>query len=169
LLDPRGNLYIADSYYGDSGRVRVVNPSGIITTFAGGGPPDLLGDGLPAARATLKAPTALAFDGAMNLYIADGGSSRIRQVLAKRPDMRVAPVSLSLTAPSGGAPVTQTVLVSGSITGLEFGVAINPAGKWLSVDVSADSTPRLLTLTADPGGIAPGSYSATVAITPSAG
>jgi uncharacterized protein (TIGR03437 family) len=165
-LDTSGNLYIADSYNGDAGSVRVVSPSGIIATLAGGGPSDRLGDGMPAAQATLKAPTALAFDSSLNLYVADGGTNRIRQILANRPVLQVALASLSLAAPSGGAPVTGTISVTGTITGLEFGVSINSAGKWLSADLTADSTPRLLTLTADPGGLAPGSYFATVSITP---
>jgi hypothetical protein len=144
----------------------VVSPSGIITTLAGGGPRDRLGDGLPAPQATLRVPAALAFDSSLNLYVADGGTNRIRQILATRPTMRVAPASLSLAAPSGGAPVTGTISVTGSISGLEFKVSISSAGKWLSADLTADSTPRLLTLTADPGGLASGSYSATVSITP---
>jgi sugar lactone lactonase YvrE len=68
--DDAGNLYIASQF---GHRVRRVDPSGQITSFAGrgattfsGGP----GDGGPAAQAALNYPTAIAFhDG--NLYILD--------------------------------------------------------------------------------------------------
>jgi uncharacterized protein (TIGR03437 family) len=170
LLDAAGNLYIAESYYGTAGRVRLVSPSGLITTFAGGGPPDQLGDGLPATQATLKAPTALALDSFSNLYVADAGSSRIRKVLANPPTVQVAPASVSFTAPSGGAPVSGTFLVTSAVTGLRFTVSINQGGAaWLSADVTTDATPRVVTLTADPADIPSGTYSAVVSIVPVGG
>ena len=169
-LDENGNLYIAENYNGVTGRVRVVNfSSGIITTLAGGGPLDQLGDGLPALRATLKIPVALAFDSSLNLYVADGGSNRVREILANRPLLQVARDNLSFSAPSGGAQVTQTVAVTSSISGLEFDVSINASGNWLNAESTVGSTPRLLMLTADPTGLAPGSYTAVVSIIPRAG
>ena len=169
-LDPNGNLYIAESYFSNYGRVRKVDPStGTITTVAGGGPPDQLGDGLPAPRATLKVPVGLAFDSSANLYLADGGSNRIREIVANPPALQVAPTSVSFSAPSGSAPVTQTFAVTSSISGLEFSVSINGSGGWLSAESSVGSTPRLLTLTADPSGVPPGAYSAVVSIRPGAG
>ena len=79
-LDSAGNLYIADS---TDNRVRMVtNATGIITTFAGDGTfAPFGGDGGLATSATVRSPHALAFDGAGNLYIADG-NSRIRKVTA---------------------------------------------------------------------------------------
>jgi sugar lactone lactonase YvrE len=67
-LDSSGNLYIADGT-----RVRRVDTSGIITTFAGNGGPATSdsGDGGPAIDASIAA-TDIAFDAAQNLYILDG-------------------------------------------------------------------------------------------------
>ncbi len=79
-LDSAGNLYIADT---NERVVRKITAStGIITTFAGNGSYGAAGDGGPATSAALIAPFALAFDGAGNLYIADGYGGRIRKVAA---------------------------------------------------------------------------------------
>ena len=75
-LDTAGNLFIAD--WGNS-RVRKINfTTGIIATVAGGGA-GALGDGGPAAAATVGGNlTGLAVDAGGNLYIAT--DSRIRKV-----------------------------------------------------------------------------------------
>ncbi|UCG11003.1 MAG: hypothetical protein JSU72_10540, partial [Deltaproteobacteria bacterium] len=74
--DESGNLYIATGP-----RIRKVDTSGIITTFAGGGSPvDGLGDGGPAIDARLDSPYGLAVDAAGNLYITDAYQHRIRKV-----------------------------------------------------------------------------------------
>ncbi len=74
-VDTAGNLYITDEV---NHRVRKVTPDGIISTFAGGGLFSLLGDGGPAAKSGLPAPTSVAVDSAGNVYIVDG--LRIRKV-----------------------------------------------------------------------------------------
>ena len=92
-LDGAGNLYIADSLHN---RIRMVCAgassatiqgascagAGIITTIAGSGTPSYLGDGGPAASATLSAPGGVALDGAGNLFIADSGNNVIRMIAA---------------------------------------------------------------------------------------
>ena len=77
VADGIGNLYIADRY---SHRIRKVDSSGIITTFAGTGESGFSGDGDRAVQAQLRAPTDLALDGADNLYITDTGNRRVRKV-----------------------------------------------------------------------------------------
>ena len=75
--DGAGNLYIADSNHH---RVRRVDAAGTITTVAGRGERGYSGDGGPAVRGQLNLPFAVAADGAGNLYVADSGNHRIRQV-----------------------------------------------------------------------------------------
>jgi sugar lactone lactonase YvrE len=68
--DEAGNVYIAAQF---AHRVRRVDPSGQITTFAGRGGTSYgrqIGDGGPASQAALTYPTGLAFGGG-NLYILD--------------------------------------------------------------------------------------------------
>ncbi|MBL8235034.1 MAG: hypothetical protein JNL98_41415, partial [Bryobacterales bacterium] len=79
-VDAQGNVYISDR---DNNRIRVVNTSGIVSTFAGTGVAGFLGDGGPAAQARLSRQTDLEFDSRNNLYVIDWGNSRIRRI---RPD-----------------------------------------------------------------------------------
>jgi len=83
-VDLRGNLYIADS---GNNRVRKVDVAGTITTVAGNGIRGYAGDGGPAAKAELAAPTGVAVDRSDNLYVADFLNNRIR-VIALEPPMR---------------------------------------------------------------------------------
>jgi adhesin/invasin len=76
-LDSAGNLYIADAY---NAKVRRVDPSGIITTYAGTGALGSGGDGGPAGEATFSQPYALAVDTAGNLYISDVADHKIRRI-----------------------------------------------------------------------------------------
>ena len=77
-VDGAGNLYIADS---GNNRIRKVDvATGTISTIAGTGEWGYSGDGGPAIEAQLRYPSAVAVDGAGNLYIADSGNNRIRKV-----------------------------------------------------------------------------------------
>ncbi len=76
-VDSAGNLYIADT---GNQRIRMVNPSGIITTIAGTGVFGYSGDSGPAVNAKLYSPAGVAVDGSGNLYIADRSNYRIRMV-----------------------------------------------------------------------------------------
>jgi hypothetical protein len=78
-LDYAGNLYIADS---GNNRVRVVNTSGNIATYAGNGTPAYLGDGGAATSAELYSPLGVACDPAGNVYIADARNYVVRKVNA---------------------------------------------------------------------------------------
>jgi sugar lactone lactonase YvrE len=77
-LDSAGDLFIADSH---NHRIREVSSAtGTIATIAGIGAPGFSGDGGPAKSAQLDRPTALAFDFAGNLYLADTNNHRVRRI-----------------------------------------------------------------------------------------
>ena len=163
-LDTNGNLYIADA---SNALVRVVSPSGTISTFAGSAlTPNDLGDGLLASQAELTYPEVLAFDLSGNLFIGDSGSYRVREVLAATPSMSVTPTNLSFTAPSGGALVTQTIAITSAVSGLTFRETVLMGANWLTADAAGNSTPLLVTVTADPGNLAPGTYMGVIQILP---
>lgn len=76
-IDAFGNVYISEL---GNNRIRKVNTSGIISTFAGTGVTGFSGDGGPAINAQLNSPTRIAIDGFGNVYIADNGNNRIRKI-----------------------------------------------------------------------------------------
>ena len=79
ILDPAGNLYIADT---GNNVVRKLATDGTITTVAGNGTQGFSGDGGLATQAMLNDPEGLGLDSAGNLYIADLNNQRIREVSA---------------------------------------------------------------------------------------
>jgi adhesin/invasin len=76
-VDAAGNLYLSDS---GNNRIRKVGPDGTITTVAGTGTAGFGGDNGLAVNAQLNQPTAIIFDPAGNLYIADSSNNRVRRV-----------------------------------------------------------------------------------------
>ncbi|HEV7536551.1 MAG TPA: hypothetical protein VGP90_13005, partial [Acidimicrobiia bacterium] len=87
-FDAAGNLYIADTF---NQVIRVVDPSGTISTVAGVAAPvaagsgdqcprHYSGDGGPALEAKLACPHSLAVSPAGHLVIADAANNRIREV-----------------------------------------------------------------------------------------
>ncbi len=79
--DRSGNVYISEQF---SNRVRKVDASGVISTFAGSGPitPEgaFAGDGGPATSARMFWPGSVAADRFGNVFIADSRNHRIRKV-----------------------------------------------------------------------------------------
>jgi uncharacterized protein (TIGR03437 family) len=94
-VDNAGNLFI-----GEPNHIRKVSPDGIISTFAGTdascsnlSPADCLGDDGPAIKAHLH-PTALVFDSAGNLLVADSGYQRVRRISPNGTITTVAGINL---------------------------------------------------------------------------
>jgi uncharacterized protein (TIGR03437 family) len=77
-FDPAANLYIADSY---DNRVRLVQSSGVIITFAGNGSTNGFGgEGDPAVSTPLFHPQGVLADTSGNVYIADSNHDRVIRV-----------------------------------------------------------------------------------------
>jgi hypothetical protein len=110
-VDGRGNVYIADSI--DS-RVRKVNPSGTITTFAGTGDWGFSGDGGSATSAMLSGPTDVTVDRQGNVYIADFINYRVRKVSAGGTITTIAGTGGSGYSGDGG-PATSARLIPTSV------------------------------------------------------
>src|SRR5207249_2752510 len=77
-IDAENNLYTADVW---AWRIRKVDPSGTITTVAGGGTKAANdADGRAATEATLVTPVSVAVDGSGSLFISERKNHRIRKV-----------------------------------------------------------------------------------------
>jgi sugar lactone lactonase YvrE len=76
VLDPSGNLYVADYY---NALIRKVTPAGVVTTVAGQTPHPGHADGA-AADATFCVPSGVVADAAGNLYVADTYNYVIRKI-----------------------------------------------------------------------------------------
>ncbi len=102
-FDAFGNAYIAD--YGNN-RVRKVNTSGIISTFAGMGfPQGYSGDGGPAINAKLDYPYGIAVDALGNVFISDFFNHRIRKVNPAGIISTVVGTGISGYGGDGGLPI----------------------------------------------------------------
>jgi sugar lactone lactonase YvrE len=113
-LDSSGNLYIADA---GSQRIRVVSAAtGNITTLAGNGTPGYSGDGGAAISAELDEPASVALDAAGNVYIADSGNFRIREVTASSGIINTIAGDGTNGFSGDGGPATSAAI--GDVTGI---------------------------------------------------
>jgi myo-inositol-hexaphosphate 3-phosphohydrolase len=76
-VDAGGNIYIADEL---NHRIRRVDTTGVIRTFAGTGVAGFSGDGGPATSARIRGPRGVAIDAAGRVLIGDTGNHAIRRV-----------------------------------------------------------------------------------------
>ena len=126
--DNNGNVYILDT---NSKTVRMVNPAGTISLYAGGGSPASgNGDGGTAIAAKFFNPTGLATDSNGNLFISDTGSYSVRRV---DKFGNISTYAGSTVGYSGdGGPATSAQLLS--VTG----IATDPAGNLYISDSGGD-------------------------------
>ena len=80
-IDAAGNIYIADA---NEFRIRVVSPTGIISTVAGSGHFGYVGDGGSALSAYLNFATGVAVNGS-GIYISDTGNNVVRMLNISSP------------------------------------------------------------------------------------
>jgi trimeric autotransporter adhesin len=127
-VDSYGTIFFAEGGIGSGTglakgdyRVWKVPASGVLLTVAGNGVPSFAGDGGPAINAQLNGATAMSMDGIGNLYIADAGNNRIRQV---NPDGRMS------TLLGNGTPgfTVEFGLPAGVLVNAPHGVVAEPGG-----------------------------------------
>ncbi len=128
-FDPAGNLFIGDS---NNKRVRMVNPSGIISTIAGTGAFGFSGDGGPATSAVLGFVDGVAVDGSGNVWFADASNLRIRHFTIGGNINTVAGNGLYRFTPNG-SPVSQLYLLG------PFGLAFDSKGDAIIADTDANA------------------------------
>jgi len=119
-VDTAGNVYIADDL---NNRIRVVSAStGNIQTSAGNGTCGFSGDGGPATAAMICCPYGVGTDTKGNVYIADTGNARIREVDPTQTIQTVVGTGSFAGYNGNGLPALQTNL------DVVYDVVVNPAG-----------------------------------------
>jgi uncharacterized protein (TIGR03437 family) len=124
--DGNGNLWIADGV-----RVWKVDSAGTIQLVAGDGYQHALGDGGPAMAANLYQPSGVTLDGVGNLFIADTGTERVRQVAPGGTITTLAGTGVPAAGQVGGAAANAAL--SGPA-----GVTIDAAGNVIIADTVND-------------------------------
>ncbi len=124
VFDASGNMYISDS---GNNVVRVVNASGIISTFAGTGAPGYNGDGILATTAKLNNPWGLVAGTDGSLYIADMSNNIVRRVTPAGTIQTVAG-NQTVGFSGDGGPATAAQLKAPAA------MAIDPAGNLYIAD-----------------------------------
>ena len=156
-VDASGNLFIAD--YGNN-RVRKVGTNGMITAVAGNGTGGYSGDRGAATNSELKGPWGVAVDASGNLFIADGGNNRVREVGTNGMITTVAGNGSGGYSGDGGAATNAELNGAG-------GVAVDASGNLFIADYSNLRTRRVDLLGAtlvlnDVGAANAGAYSVVV-------
>jgi hypothetical protein len=136
-VDTIGNIYIADY---SNNRIRKVDASGIISTIAGNGAFGYSGDGGPATSAQLANPASIVIDKSGNMYIADLGNYRIREINSAGIISTIAGNGIQSYAGDGGAataaelywPNGVTIDTAGNVFIADYGIGrirkINKSG-----------------------------------------
>jgi uncharacterized protein (TIGR03437 family) len=133
-IGSNGNLYIADLH-----RLREVDTKNIISTLAGADYLYGIGDGGVATAAELYLPSTVTLDAVGNLYIADTGTNRVRQVSSSGTIATFA--GTGMAAPGGEAtPAVSTSLMTPTAA------ALDPSGNLFIVETGAN---RIRAVTAD--------------------
>jgi len=134
-VDQAGNVYVAEAA---NHRIRKIATDGSIQTIAGTGVAGFAGDGGPASAAQLNQPYGLALDSEGDLYIADLGNSRVREVAASGVIQTVAGGgALPATSTGQGGPATTAQLMQ------PRNVAIDGSGSLYISDFGANQVYRV--------------------------
>ena len=134
-VDSSGNLYVADT---SNHRIRKIDISGNVTTFAGSGTASFAdGNG---TSASLNQPIGITIDSSGNLYIAEYGNSKIRKITPDRTVTTIAGSTVGFldgqaTAAKFYMPVGITVDSSGNLY-----VADNISNRIRKIDTSGNVT-----------------------------
>jgi uncharacterized protein (TIGR03437 family) len=130
-VDGARNIFIADRW-----RIRKVDWFGVISTVAGDGYLNAIGDGGPAKDAVLFRPSGVAIDPAGNVYIADTGTERVR---------KLTPGGIIMTAAGTGSPGYDAQQSSAGLAQLNSpsGIAADAWGNVLVADTGNHTIRRI--------------------------
>jgi sugar lactone lactonase YvrE len=132
-VDGSGNIYVADT---DNDTVRMITPSGAVTTLAGQAGVSGSNDG--SGSALFNHPAGIAVDGAGNAYVADTNNNTIRKLVIANG---------TVTTLAGHAGVTGSSDGNGAAVSFDgpSGIAVDAAGN-LYVSDTLNHTIRKVTV-----------------------
>lgn len=134
-VDSAGNVFVSDSA---NARIRKVDLSGNITTYAGTGVGGANGDGGPAVQAQVNQPCGIVFDGEGNMYFADRLNHKIRKI-SPPPVPTIRNANPVLTSFLGNAGFSSNTYVE--IYGANFS---STTRLWAGSDFSGNNAPTSL-------------------------
>jgi uncharacterized protein (TIGR03437 family) len=134
-VDSGGNLFIADSA---NSRIRKVDTSGTVNTYAGTGANGASGDGGPAVKAQVNQPCGMVFDSENNLLFADRLNVKIRKI-SPPPIPAIRTSNAALTSFLGNAGFSSNTYVE--IYGANFSTT---SRLWAGSDFNGVSAPTSL-------------------------
>lgn len=129
-----GSIYVADTM---NHRVRRITSDFVIQTVAGNGFAGFAGDGGDPTQASLNEPSGVALDAAGDLYIADRGNGRVREV---SPNSVISTIAGNGSPGSGG---DGSAAVNAPLASPE-GVAVDAAGN-LYISDAGHNAVRMVT------------------------
>jgi sugar lactone lactonase YvrE len=129
-VDATGNIFISDTL---NNRIRKVDTRGVITTIAGTGASGSTGDGGLAVNATLVDPYGVTVDARGDVYIADGGASRVRKVTFSTPLPPLPPISRRGGIDLDGLGKSAAVVRATSGNQLSAGRLVNNVFQWTNL------------------------------------
>jgi uncharacterized protein (TIGR03437 family) len=139
-LDSAGNLFIADSL---SHRIRKVDLGGTISTVAGTGAAGFSGDEGPAIAGGINGPRGVVVDDNGDIFIADTGNNRIRQVTPDGVIHTIAGQNAAGFAGDGGPAASAEIDAPG-------GLLLDGAGDLYFADTGNNRIRRLVPEAAPP-------------------
>ena len=133
--DTVGNIYIADT---SASKIRLVDSTGIIHTFAGTGTAGFSGDGGPATSAEINTPASVLVDANLNVYIDDFNNGRIRVVCVTCGT--ISPLDALLARLGISSPV------NGDIYTIAGGAASSYSGSYPTLGTNVTMSPQKLAM-----------------------
>ena len=128
-----GAMFLADT---TNHKIRKIDSSGVITTFAGTGTAGFSGDSGQATAAKLSSPRGLAFDGSGRLVIADTANNRIRRIESNGTISTI--VGTGVAGSTGDGSAATAARVSDP-----WGVAYDSSGALFIADHGSDKIRRV--------------------------
>jgi trimeric autotransporter adhesin len=124
-----------------------------------------IGDGGPVSAAEMNVPQGVTTDANGDLYIADTQNDRIRKVTLRSLALSTQNVTVGV-APGAAAAITPLTITNTGEGVLDWTaiVTTDQTGGWLTVSAAPGTAPSNVTISANPGSLAAGTYTGKVTV-----